>query len=192
MYRIVALILMILFYCIYYGKLISQKRVGIQTNQLKNQSKGMDRQIGWLMSLATVLVPAAEIISIVFNVSSLPSFFRIIGILLAITGDVLFLVSVVTMGNSWRAGVSKTEKTELITEGIYSMSRNPAFLAFDLVYAGLLLMFFSWWHLVFVLFAIIMLHLQIVMIEEPFLPSVFGQAYIDYSKKVCRYIGRKK
>ena len=144
------------------------------------------------MSLATMLAPIAEVLSIVFNVSTLPIFFRTIGILLAITGDILFLLAIVTMKNSWRAGVSKTEKTELITDGIYSISRNPAFLAFDLVYVGLLLMFFSWWHLGFALFAMIMLHLQVVLIEEPFLPSVFGQEYIDYSKKVCRYLGRKK
>lgn len=28
----------------------------------------------------------------------------------------------------------KTDKTELITNGIYQISRNPAFLGFDLLY----------------------------------------------------------
>ena len=191
MYNITAIILIVVFYCIYFGKLISQRIVGIQTNQLKHQSMGIQHQVGMMMALATVLAPAAEMTAILLDGSALPICFRNLGILLAMTGDIIFLLSVVTMGNSWRAGVSKTEKTKLITVGIYRISRNPAFLAFDLVYTGLLLMFFSWWHLLFALFAIMMLHFQIVLVEEPFLPSVFGQEYLDYRKKVCRYLGRK-
>ena len=49
MYRIIAVVLIIMFYCIYYGKLISQKRVGIKTNQLKNQNKGIKYKIGFNM-----------------------------------------------------------------------------------------------------------------------------------------------
>ena len=56
---------------------------------------------------------------------------------------------------------------------------------------GMILMFFSWWHLIFAMFAVIMLHLQVVIVEEPFLPSVFDQEYVDYQSKVCRYLGRK-
>ena len=191
MYKITAFILIIIFYCIYYGKLISQKLIGIRTNQIINQSKGLQHHIGMMMSVATMLAPVAEITAILLDVSAFPTYCRNWGILLAILGDIVFLLSVVTMGNSWRAGVNKTEKTKLITVGIYRISRNPAFLAFDLVYIGILLMFFSWWHLIFALFPIIMLHLQIVLVEEPFLSSVFGQEYLNYRKKVCRYIGRK-
>ena len=43
------------------------------------------------------------------------------------------------MRDSWRAGISETDKTELITEGSYQISRNLAFLVFDLLYIGILL-----------------------------------------------------
>ena len=43
------------------------------------------------------------------------------------------------MRDSWRAGISETDKTELVTEGIYQISRNPAFLRFDLLHIGILL-----------------------------------------------------
>ena len=43
------------------------------------------------------------------------------------------------MKDSWRAGVSYEEKTDLITSGIYQISCNPAFLGFDLVYVGIVL-----------------------------------------------------
>ena len=43
------------------------------------------------------------------------------------------------MRDFWRAGIPETDKTELVTEGIYQISRNPAFLGFDLLYIGILL-----------------------------------------------------
>lgn len=72
------------------------------------------------------------------------------------------------MRDSWRAGVSKTDKTELVTNGIYQISRNPAFLGFDLLYIGTLLMFFNWILCFLTVFAVIMYHLQIVNVEEDF------------------------
>ncbi|MEI3056875.1 MAG: hypothetical protein V8T53_00585 [Eubacteriales bacterium] len=44
----------------------------------------------------------------------------------------------------------------------------------------------------FSLFAVVMLHLQILSEEEKFLVSVFGDAYLKYKGSVCRYLGRKK
>ena len=95
------------------------------------------------------------------------------------------------MRDSWRAGVSKTDKTELVTSGIYSFSRNPAFLGFDLGYLGISLMFFNWPLYIISLLAIIILHLQIVNVEEDFLIDTFREEYINYKKKVCRYFGRR-
>ena len=42
------------------------------------------------------------------------------------------------------------------------------------------------------LFAMLMFHLQIVNVEEEFLLEAFGDEYLRYKKKVCRYIGRKR
>lgn len=170
---------------------MSQKKNGIKTNQIKDQTKGKEYRIGVIMSLATVIVLVVELIAIFLNATFFPTVVRVLGIVAAGLGDIVFFMSVTTMGTSWRAGVNKSEKTNLGTNGIYSISRNPAFLGFDLVYIGILLMFFAWWHLIFAVFAIVMLHLQIVMVEEPFLPSVFGEKYINYKNKVGRYLGRK-
>ena len=77
-----------------------------------------------------------------------------------------------------------------MTTGIYSISRNPAFLGFDLVYLGFLLMFFNPVLLVFTIFAVVMLHLQILQ-EEKFMADTFGSEYEKYRKHVFRYIGSK-
>lgn len=92
------------------------------------------------------------------------------------------------MKDSWRAGASETDKTELVTDGIYQISRNPAFLGFDLVYIGILLLFFNWILVLFSVFAMVMFHFQIVKVEEKFLVSVFGEDYAQYKKTVNRYL----
>ena len=96
------------------------------------------------------------------------------------------------MRDSWRAGVSETDKTDLVTSGVYRFSRNPAFLGFDLVYLGLLLMFFNWALCALSCFAALMFHLQIVNVEEAFLLSAFGDEYLEYRKHVGRYVGRRE
>ncbi len=40
-------------------------------------------------------------------------------------------------------------------------------------------------------FAAFMFHLQIVSVEEDYLASSFGKPYLEYKKKVCRYLGRR-
>jgi len=132
-----------------------------------------------------------DVISISMEWSALPIGARWVGVAIAILGTVIFVCSVITMKDSWRAGVSKTDNTKLVTTGIYQISRNPAFLGFDLVYIGILLMFFNWLLFAISAFAILMFHLQIVNVEEDFLISTFGDTYLDYKKKVNRYLGRK-
>lgn len=106
-------------------------------------------------------------------------------------GVALFILAVLAMKDSWRAGVPEKDKTGLITGGVFQISRNPAFLGFDLLYLGILLMFFHWTLLAISGFAALMFHLQIVNVEEDFLLNTFGEEYLLYKKTVNRYFGRK-
>ncbi len=190
-FQISAVIILLVFYGCYFGKMFMQKKKGIQTDQIGKGKTGFVKMIELTMKVATLLVPLVEIISIAVNVSNLSIIARYLGIVTAILGDIVFVISVWTMKDSWRAGVSPTDKTELVTTGIYQISRNPAFLGFDLVYIGVCLMFFNLLLFLVSVFAMIMFHLQIVNVEEEFLLDFFGEEYISYKKKVNRYFGRK-
>ena len=93
------------------------------------------------------------------------------------------------MKDSWRAGIPEGDRTELMKDGIYAYSRNPAFLGFDLQYIGVLLMYCNLLTGLFTIFAIVMLHMQILQ-EEKYLTSVFGTEYLEYRHQVYRYLGR--
>ena len=190
-FQIVAILILIFFYAIYIGKMVIQRRKGIQTDQIARGQKEKSLFLTEaIMKIATYSIVIAEVISIYFNTAFSFVIPRIIGISFGIIGVVFFGMAVYTMRDSWRAGISKSDKTELVVTGIFDISRNPAFLGFNLVYIGILLMFFNWILLIFTIFAITMLHLQILQ-EEKFLPIVFGENYLAYKEQTKRYFGKK-
>lgn len=184
--------ILIIFYGIYIGKMLLQKRKGIQTDQMgKGKADGKVTRIERMLKAATYSVVAVEVVSIMTAPSRPPQAAALAGAAIGFLGDILFALSVLTMKDSWRAGIAENERTEMVTNGIYGISRNPAFLAFDCVYVGLLLMFFNGVLLLFSVFAMVMLHLQILQ-EERHLERMFGTDYLNYKKRVCRYLGRKR
>ena len=190
-FRIIALIILAVLYACYYIKLLGQKKKGIKTIQIGSGKTGFIKGVECTMMFSSILVVIVELISIVLGTTALPTFARWIGVGIAALGVIIFNSAVSMMRDSWRAGVSKTDKTKLVTSGIFRISRNPAFFGFDLVYIGVLLVFFNWVLFTTSIFAALMLHLQIVNVEEDFLLEAFGQDYLDYKKNVNRYLGRK-
>lgn len=190
-FRVIALVLMAAFYACYYIKLFGQKKKGIKTTQIGSGKTGFVKGIECTMMASTILVVAVELVSTFLGTTLLPLWARWLGALIGAVGVAVFITAVITMRDSWRAGVSKTDKTELATSGIFAFSRNPAFLGFDLLYIGILLMFFNWVLLAASIFAALMFHLQIVNVEENFLLEAFGEEYLNYRKQVNRYFGRR-
>ena len=189
-YALPALLVLAVFYGIYFAKVLAQKRRGIRTRQIGRRKEKSIHTVEVLMSIATLGAPMAQLMSIAFGWSHLPANARFTGFLMGLLGDGIFLLSVLCMKDSWRAGIPEKDKTKLVTTGIYRYSRNPAFLGFDLMYIGVLLMYGNLLTAMFTAFAMTMLHLQILQ-EEKYLVGVFGAEYEEYRKQVFRYFGRK-
>ncbi len=187
-FQMIAITGMAVFYLAYFLKAILQRGKGIQTRQMGGSSKAAEmRRVERILEIATLLVPAVELASILLNTSRyFGNPLRYFGLALVWAGDVFFILAMRTMRDSWRAGIPQTDKTELITGGIYRLSRNPAFLGFDLTYIGLYLAFDNVILLAASLFAVMALHLQILE-EEKFLEARFGEKYLEYKKKTGRY-----
>ena len=188
-YFALALAVLAIFYGIYFAKMLIQRRHGIKTHQIGRRKEKTLHTIEILMSIATFGAPITQLVSVALGWNYMPSGARFTGFCTGMLGDLIFLISVICMKDSWRAGIPDKDKTELVTTGIYKFSRNPAFLGFDFMYLGVLLMYFNPLTAVFSLFAIVMLHLQILQ-EEKFLTATFGEQYTEYKKHVFRYLGR--
>ncbi len=191
-FQLTAFTILAVFYASYFTKLLWQKKKGIRTTQIGSGKIGLVKWIERTMMVSAILVVIAELASIALDITTLPPFVRWIGAGAAALGVILFISAMLAMRDNWRVGASSTDKTELVTSGIFSVSRNPAFLGFDLVYIGLLFMFFNWLLLAASVIAALMLHLQIVNVEEDLLCKTFGESYLEYKKKVDRYWGRKQ
>ena len=189
-YLWLALLVLVIFYGIYFAKMLAQRRQGIQTRQIGRVKEKSVHIVELLMSIATLAAPVIQILSIIFGWNHMPANARFTGFCIGMLGDIIFLASVLCMKDSWRAGIPDKDRTKLVTTGIYRYSRNPAFLGFDFMYVGLLLMYFNLSMLVVSAFAIIMLHLQILQ-EERYLTENYGESYREYRKHVFRYLGRK-
>ena len=191
-YKIIMLILLSCFYYIYFAKQISLKKQGIHTNRLAKGSKPTKTRIIELcLLLITYTMAAVQFLSVFFYHYAarieFPEYIPLIGIGLTLLGVVIFLLSVITMGRNWRAGIDESQKTEIISAGIYKYSRNPAFVGFDLLYIGSALVFPSTPIAMLTLAAVITLHLQILE-EEKYLSKKFGEAYESYKNKTTRYL----
>ena len=190
-YPCMALIVLAVFYGIYFVKMLIQKRHGIQTRQIGRRKEKPIHTVESIMNIATLGIVIVQLLSIILGWSALPANARFTGFCTGMLGDLIFLLSVICMKDSWRAGIPDTDKTALVTTGIYRYSRNPAFLGFDFMYIGVLLMYFNVLTAFFTLFAIVSLHFQILQ-EERYLASAFGAPYIEYRNQVFRYLGRKR
>ena len=140
-YTTLTLLVLAAFYGIYFAKVLAQKRRGIQTRQIGRRKEKNIHTVEVLMSIATLGAPIAQLMSIALGWNHLPAGARFTGFLIGMLGDGIFLLSVLCMKDSWRAGIPDKDKTELVTTGIYRFSRNPAFLGFDLMYVGALLLY---------------------------------------------------
>ncbi len=182
-----ALAVVAVFYVAYFTKMIFQRLGGVKTDQIGKGNKPRKMlEVELLMKMATYSIVAVEVASVVLDWRMWRSRYAWLGIVVATVGVAVFVVAMVTMRDSWRVGIPAQDKTELVTAGIYRISRNPAFLGFDLLYIGLLMSFFNYIHMAFVVFAVVMLHLQILQ-EERFLTATFGEAYVEYKKRTGRY-----
>lgn len=191
-YQIIALVIMGIFYVVYFGKMLMQRKQGITTNKIAKDKSDKGRyRVEVIMKVATVVIVAAELASIIYGHSVFRYSLKVPAIVIGLLGDAFFLAAVITMKDSWRAGVAADEHRPFVANGVFKISRNPAFLGFDLVYISILLMFFNWILFVFTLWPVIMLHLQILQ-EEKYLAGEFGDEYTAYKKTVFRYFGRKK
>lgn len=113
---------------------------------------------------------------------------RGLGVLLALLGIGATLWAQWQMGASWRVGVDPSERTGLVTSGVFARVRNPIFTAMVLTAAGLALMVGNVVAVVGFVALIAALQAQVRLVEEPYLRSVHGTEYARYVAATGRFL----
>ena len=110
------------------------------------------------------------------------------GAVLVVAGIVGALAAQLNMGDSWRVGVDKNERTSLVTKGIYRWVRNPIFSFIGVSVIGFVLLVPNSWGLLAMVLISIGVQLQVRFVEEPYLLSLHGQGYQRYLTGVGRFV----
>ena len=106
---------------------------------------------------------------------------------LLITSLIWLLIAQAQMGASWRIGIDDKRRTELVQHGLFTLSRNPIFLAMRVNLVGLFLVFPSAVTASLLVAGEILMQVQ-VRLEEQHLAHLHRQIYDTYRAKVRRWL----
>jgi protein-S-isoprenylcysteine O-methyltransferase Ste14 len=91
------------------------------------------------------------------------------------------------MANEWRIGIDNENKVNLVTKGMFGITRNPIFLGVIIVFIGLFLIIPNMVTTVILVSGVIVIQVQ-VRLEEEFLLKELGHEYKSYMSRVKRWL----
>jgi protein-S-isoprenylcysteine O-methyltransferase Ste14 len=112
---------------------------------------------------------------------------RIAGFILLVSSFLWTSIAQYQMSKSWRIGIDYEEKTELVSHGLFNLSRNPVFLGVLISYLGTFLIIPNMLSFSILFITFVTIQTQ-VRLEEEYLESVQGQEYLNYKKRVNRWL----
>jgi protein-S-isoprenylcysteine O-methyltransferase Ste14 len=141
----------------------------------------------------TLIAMFAYVLLYAFLPTHIPSFVFLnqafvvyVGLFLLVFALIWTIIAQGQMQNSWRIGIDTETKTDLVTTGLFAISRNPIFLGMLISLWGLFLSTPNVCTLLFLIVGYILIQVQI-RLEEEFLRSQHGQAYSAYMSEVGRF-----
>lgn len=110
-----------------------------------------------------------------------------VGAALILIALVFTFIAQAQMRESWRVGIDEHTKTALVERGLFRYSRNPIYLGMVLALLGTFFIAPTGATLLTLVLGFVLLQVQI-RLEEEFLTKLHGQSYLDFKKKVRRWI----
>jgi protein-S-isoprenylcysteine O-methyltransferase Ste14 len=113
---------------------------------------------------------------------------KIIGILFLFFALILLFTSLTKFFKTKNTLIPFKPASSLQTGGVFSITRNPMYLGLALVYLGVACFIGNWWNII--LFPLVILTVQELIIkkEEQYLERTFKNEFLEYKKKVRRWI----
>jgi protein-S-isoprenylcysteine O-methyltransferase Ste14 len=139
--------------------------------------------------LLGIIAPAASVAGVAEAPDALDNVaLHVVGLVIAVAGLAGVLAAQSGMGTSWRVGVSDTDRTDLVTSGLFAYVRNPVFTAMMAAQLGMTLAVPTWLSLLALASLVTAIQLQVRWIEEPYLIRSHGEAYREYAARTGRFL----
>jgi protein-S-isoprenylcysteine O-methyltransferase Ste14 len=78
--------------------------------------------------------------------------------------------------------------SSLQTNGVYSISRNPMYVGLLQIYLGITCFTGNWWNIILLPLLIFLMQVYVIKHEEDYLERAFGNEYLEYKKRVRRWL----
>jgi protein-S-isoprenylcysteine O-methyltransferase Ste14 len=125
------------------------------------------------------LVPVIEIV---------PFPYKLIGIFLIVSG-LLLTLSTNSALLKQRTSIKPNEVPDVfITNGPFKISRNPIYLGMTIILSGVEILLGSLSPMIFPVVFVIIINRFFISVEEKILENKFGENYLEYKKRVRRWI----
>jgi protein-S-isoprenylcysteine O-methyltransferase Ste14 len=125
----------------------------------------------------------------VVGTGSLPSRVAVpAGVVAIVTGSGLMGSFVRAFGRAHTPIDPYTPSEAIVTDGPYRLTRNPGYLGMALTYAGIAIVSNAPWALVPLPLAVALIDRGVIAREERYLERKFGAPYLDYKRRVRRWI----
>jgi protein-S-isoprenylcysteine O-methyltransferase Ste14 len=141
---------------------------------------------GWWGGIS--FIASLVLIPLALALESWSPAFAIPGLVVMAAGLALTLLAQSGMGASWRIGVDESDRTTLVTTGLYSCVRNPIFTGMCLFAAGVVLVWPNFVSAASLALLVLGIELQVRFVEEPYLQRVHGEAWRKWASRVGRFV----
>jgi protein-S-isoprenylcysteine O-methyltransferase Ste14 len=129
------------------------------------------------------------LLSFVFPTDFLPrSAALVLGVLAFICAGLIAISAFRAMKHANTAVNPSQPTTAIVSDGVFSWSRNPIYLSLTLLYIGITSLFSALWALLLLLPLLVIVQIGIVQREEIYLERKFGDEYLHYKASVRRWV----
>ncbi|MGD0464525.1 MAG: isoprenylcysteine carboxylmethyltransferase family protein [Tepidisphaeraceae bacterium] len=113
---------------------------------------------------------------------------KCIGVVVALASGILALWGRAAMRRAGTHIDPRAPALAIVTDGPFQFTRNPLYLSLVLLTLGAALVFDLLWVIVALIPVVLIIHFGVILREERYLASKFGQTYLDYKRKVRRWV----
>jgi protein-S-isoprenylcysteine O-methyltransferase Ste14 len=183
---VVILIHQAIFQGMFFAKNISLRR------RLGKPIRGRNREANLSVGFFALLIIISLLLSLfdapfgTFNLIKKTSALAV-ALTLLVVNLLVGAASLTGLRDSWRVGVLEDQQTDLIEGGIYSFSRNPYFLSYLIMFVAYTVLLQNIILLILSLVGFALIHLMVLK-EEKHLTALHGEKYLQYQKRIPRYI----
>jgi protein-S-isoprenylcysteine O-methyltransferase Ste14 len=117
------------------------------------------------------------------NIEIIGGLILLLGVATAMLATLLFKKDKTTVNP-----MNPEETTTLVTNGIFSITRNPMYLGLFLSISSTILFFGSWFGIIILMFFVWYINKFQIIPEEEAMKKLFGNKYDDYRQNVRRWI----